>query len=77
MDISSETLNTKVQFTYQMTPKKKKGEVLDPEKACSSIVGGLPGQRSRSGSIGEWAEGRGLRELMGRGESGKGKSFGM
>ena len=38
---------------------------------------GLPGQRSGRGLIGEWAEGRGLMGLIGRGELGKGKSFGV
>ena len=38
---------------------------------------GLPGQRRERALMGEWAEGRGLMGLMGRGEQGKGKSFGM
>ena len=38
---------------------------------------GLPGQRSRKGLFGEWAEGRGIIGLMKSGELGKGKSYGM
>lgn len=38
----------------------------------------LPGQRSGKGLIGgEWAEGSRLMGLMGWGEQGKGKSFGI
>ena len=66
----------KTQLTYQIIPKKKEGEGPGP--------GGLmqhcrewPGHRSGRGLIGEWAEGRGLMGLMGRGKTGKGKSFGI
>ena len=38
---------------------------------------GLPGQGSGKGLIGEQEEGRGLMELLGRGDPGKGKSFEM
>ena len=75
MDISSETLN--IEDTIHISNDSKEGGKRGPwsQKWFFQHCRGIPGQRSRSELIGEWAEGRGLRELMGRGELGKGKSF--
>ena len=59
-----------------MIPMKKEGEGPDPGKAPCRSVGGIPGQGSRKGFIGEQVEGRRLMELSGRGCTRKGEIIG-
>ena len=77
MDISPEALNSQdtIHISNDSQEKGRRGQ--EQEKACSCIVGEHQDREVGGGMRGEWAEGRGLRELMGRGEPGKGKSYGM
>ena len=77
MDINPEAMNT--QDTTHITNDSQEEGRRGPWywKGLMQHCRALLGQRIGRGWIGEQPDGRGFMGLMGRGQPGKGKSFGM